>query len=1205
MKSNSRRSFIRNTSWTATGVLFMSAAKVKKKEFSESAIGCGPARSTQLTGTITSTKSGNWSDPTTWGGRVPVATDTPLIASGHTVVYDVTTATLSGVNVNNGGTLSFDPSKTTTLQSNRNIIIEGNLLMRPSSAAIVHTIRFININESLMVGGGMSPLATDVGLWVTGAGKLDILGAEKKPWTRTTGSVNIGATSFTVVDATGWRVGDEVVIVPTDTPGLFNTDYIDATDTLIDHYFVKFERRIITAINGNTISFVSPLQYQHLSISSSIQSSLGNSSRTWTPEVANLSRNARIEGTITGRSHIFIRSSVPQNIRYLQGRFLGPRKKEAGARRPTLIAGRYGLHFHHCYDGSRGSMVYGCAFFEIGNRCYVPHVSHGVTMNNNVSFDTLEQAFWWDFQEVTHDCTWDDNLIAAARLNGVDKRCSGMILQMGDGNVARRNVAVYANSGDNHNGGAAFLWEADTEGVWVFEDNMAHSCTQGILVWQNTSNNHTVINYDSYNCHEGISHGAYGNSYTYRGGHHYNSVIFNKASSTNTSGVVFQDIFCDAAGTRFCGVTIDSPIPSHPVSTNKWINCVFRNYTVAPIELCSTMPDSNIEKQFKFIDIICCDFPTSRGFAMVDNNLYPLKNNSRVRVQPISGQSHQTVKSSGQYITSNILPFAPTFYGKGTGLMGEYFNGSNFNAPAFKREDSMIMFQQWSIDPKVSPTGVHYSITNKDLYSIRWTGQVQPQFTEPYTFYVEGSGGHRLWVENKLIIDSWFEKADNKDMATSIVLNLVAGQKYDIKLEHFNANGARACMLHWKCPSLPVISVIPQCQLYSNVTVTPPPPVANQNPVANAGADITIVLPTNSTTLNGTASIDNDGSITAYKWSRLSGPTQFTLATPNSVNSALSNLVEGTYIFQLEVTDDKGAIHQDTVSVIVKPAEPANRPPVANAGPDMVITLPANSTTLNGSASSDPDGTIAAYQWTRISGPATFTIANTSGVTTALNNLVEGVYVFRLQVTDSKGATHEDDVTITVQPAPTQTNKSPVANAGNDVTITLPVNSTTLNGTASMDPDGTITAYRWTKVGGPTQFIIANPIGSSTSVSNLVAGVYTFRLQVTDSNGATHEDDVTVTVLQAPTTQQNTSPDTFVLNVTPNPSTNIFRVEIRSNVDLPITATLFNAWGKQVHQIRNFQRNTTVTIPSNLEKGTYVLVAEQGFNKRTATLIKL
>ena len=120
-------------------------------------------------------------------------------------------------------------------------------------------------------------------------------------------------------------------------------------------------------------------------------------------------------------------------------------------------------------------------------------------------------------------------------------------------------------------------------------------------------------------------------------------------------------------------------------------------------------------------------------------------------------------------------------------------------------------------------------------------------------------------------------------------------------------------------------------------------------------------------------------------------------------------MVQGQYIFQLKVTDNAAATAIDQVTVIVNAA--ANQLPVANAGPNQGITLPVSSATLNGSASSDPDGTISKYSWAMISGPSTATLSSTTIANPVASGLQAGTYVFELTVTDKSNGTDKDQVT--------------------------------------------------------------------------------------------------------------------------------------------------------------------------------------------------
>ena len=98
----------------------------------------------------------------------------------------------------------------------------------------------------------------------------------------------------------------------------------------------------------------------------------------------------------------------------------------------------------------------------------------------------------------------------------------------------------------------------------------------------------------------------------------------------------------------------------------------------------------------------------------------------------------------------------------------------------------------------------------------------------------------------------------------------------------------------------------------------PPPPPVNIAPIANAGSDITIKLPTNSIILNGSGN-DPDGTIKTIVWTKVSGGAA-TIVNPNSLVTQITGLVQGNYQFKLSLTDDDGAMGTDTVNVTVEVA---------------------------------------------------------------------------------------------------------------------------------------------------------------------------------------------------------------------------------------------------------------------------------------------
>ncbi len=92
-------------------------------------------------------------------------------------------------------------------------------------------------------------------------------------------------------------------------------------------------------------------------------------------------------------------------------------------------------------------------------------------------------------------------------------------------------------------------------------------------------------------------------------------------------------------------------------------------------------------------------------------------------------------------------------------------------------------------------------------------------------------------------------------------------------------------------------------------------------------------------------------------------------------------------------------------------------------------------------------------------------------------------------------------------------NNPPVAYAGADTSVFLPVNSITVLGKGK-DVDGFITSFQWRKITGPPSFVITNPTDSITAINNLVEGIYQFQLTVTDNLGATGKDTISIKVIE-------------------------------------------------------------------------------------------
>lgn len=101
--------------------------------------------------------------------------------------------------------------------------------------------------------------------------------------------------------------------------------------------------------------------------------------------------------------------------------------------------------------------------------------------------------------------------------------------------------------------------------------------------------------------------------------------------------------------------------------------------------------------------------------------------------------------------------------------------------------------------------------------------------------------------------------------------------------------------------------------------------------------------------------------------------------------------------------------------------------------------------------------------------------------------------------------------------AVSQPTQPPVARAGPDISVVLPIASLDLDGTSSFDTDGTIVSYSWLQLNGPSPITIANSNTAKATATGFAEGNYQFSLRVTDNSGLQHRDTIQVSCIKRTT----------------------------------------------------------------------------------------
>ncbi|MEM9146834.1 MAG: G8 domain-containing protein [Pseudomonadota bacterium] len=336
-----------------------------------------------------------WSDPATWGGRVPGPGEDVVIEAGRTILLDID-AEVAGLMIH--GELIVEDQRDLTLSADWVMAMGGGdltigtavapyvhdftltLTGDPEDVVGWHTLHATHADEDgcPITGGTCKCALRDMAddqtafLMAMGEGSTISIHAEdaaKTDWTRLAMTAEAGATRLTLEAATGWDVGDVIAIASTD---------FDAHQA---------EERVITAISpdGRSVTLDRPLAYMHFG---EVQSYADGRLLDTRAEVALLSRNVTIQGdadsVVDGfGGHTMVMDGAEMRISGVEFTRMG----QEG------LMGRYAVHWHMIGDAS-DQYVTDSSFHHLFNRAVTVHGTQFARIEDTVAYDTLGHAYF-------------------------------------------------------------------------------------------------------------------------------------------------------------------------------------------------------------------------------------------------------------------------------------------------------------------------------------------------------------------------------------------------------------------------------------------------------------------------------------------------------------------------------------------------------------------------------------------------------------------------------------------------------------------------------------------------------------------------------------------------------------------------------------------------------------------------------------------
>lgn len=429
--------------------------------------------------------------------------------------------------------------------------------------------------------------------------------------------------------------------------------------------------------------------------------------------------------------------------------------------------------------------------------------------------------------------------------------------------------------------------------------------------------------------------------------------------------------------------------------------------------------------------------------------------------------------------SSVILQDQPVVF-TGGGATGQYFvdtSGAHLQGtPVVSRVDSVvdsnvIWDASGSPDSSVGPTN----------FSTKWTGRVQPQYSETYVFHTIGDDGIRLWVNGQLLIDDWNGHAPTDDYGS---ITLSAGQKYDIEMDYYQGGGGDFAQLRWSSPST-ADQVIPQTQLYSGVAPSAP---TSLQVVAASGTELDLSW------------VDHSNIETGYSLERSTDGTNFTpilpVLPPDSTSYLDTALNPNThYWYRVQALNfAANSAYSNVVDMVtpVPPNKPSNAHPTAVTATSIAMAWDDNSDNEDG------------FRISRSANHGTFIVIQTLGpnITTYLDKNLTPNTLYEYHIQGFNIAGYNDFTGFST----TTLSNGPVQLSGTTVTVT----GTAVGDTISVSEGANLTVtmngvdYSFTPAQVTALNINANAGNDTVTINSLNSGTLLY------VNGGDGNDTISV-----------------------------------------------------------------------------------------------